>query len=79
MHLFLGLLREMFVIYLGCILNFLSKKGKIKEMFLCEEKERKDKTVKEEVSIAGEAEAGGDPSEAIKHILDVKECPQQVS
>ena len=33
-HLFLGLLRETFVIYLGCILNFLNKKGKIKEMLL---------------------------------------------
>ena len=40
---------------------------------MCEEKERKDKTVKEDISIAGEAEAGGGPSEAIKHILELKD------
>ena len=38
-----------------------------------EEKERKDKTVEEEVSIAGEAKAGGVPSEALKHKIDVKD------
>ena len=32
---------------------------------MCEEKERKDKTVEEDVSIAGEAKAGGVPSEAL--------------